>query len=66
MEVEEGAAGRERILVRRGLFKRHSEDLSGGTKTMLDARELPASEGMGEAAPEIDPAPDDAIRPSGT
>ena len=38
-------------------------DLSGCTKTMLDARELP--DGMGEAAPEIGPA-ELAIKPSGT
>jgi hypothetical protein len=43
---------------------RDSEGFSGGTRTMLDARELP--EGMGEAVPEIDPALEVAIKPSGT
>jgi hypothetical protein len=47
-------------------FTRDSEDfkLSGGTKMMLDARELP--DGAGEAVPEIDTAPEVAIKPSGT
>lgn len=44
-------------------FARDSDDLSGGTRAMLDARELP--EGMGEGAPENEPA-EEAIRPSGT
>jgi len=37
---------------------------SDGPKTMLDAHELP--ECRGEAAPEITPAPEVAIKPSGT
>jgi hypothetical protein len=44
-------------------FAQDSDDLSNGIRAMLDARELP--EGMGEGAPENDPA-EDAIRPSGT
>ena len=43
-------------------FMRDS-DLSGGTKTMLDARELP--DGIGEAPPENGHA-ELAIKPSGT
>ena len=38
-------------------------DLSGGTKTMLDARELP--DGIGEPPPDIGAA-ELAIKPSGT
>ena len=45
-------------------FTRDSDDFSGGPTTMLDARELP--EGRGEAAPEITPATEVAIKPSGT
>jgi len=44
-------------------FARDSEDLSGGTKMMLDAHELP--EGVGEVPVEINPA-EEAINPSGT
>jgi len=45
-------------------FTRDSDNLSGGPKTMLDAHELP--ECRGEAAPEITPPPEVAIKPSGT
>ncbi len=44
-------------------FTRDS-DLSGGTRTMLDARELP--EGVGEVPVEINPPAEEAIKPSGT
>jgi hypothetical protein len=62
IKVEEGAIGREGPWCEAG-FTRDSEDLSG-VKRMLDARELP--EGVGEAAPEMNPAAEEAIRPSGT
>jgi hypothetical protein len=45
-------------------FTLDPDEVSGGPKMMLDARELP--EGRGEAAPEITPALEVAIRPSGT
>lgn len=54
----------ERESLRGETFTRDSDDFSGGPKTMLDARELP--EGSGEAAPEIPPTPEVAIKPSGT
>jgi hypothetical protein len=42
-------------------------DRSGGKKAMrLDARELPASEGTGDAAPDDIGPPQDVMRPSGT
>jgi hypothetical protein len=46
------------------VFTRDSEDLSGGTRIMLDARELP--EGVGEVPVEINPPVEEAIKPSGT
>ena len=45
-------------------FTRDSEDLSGGTRIMLDARELP--EGVGEVPVEMNPPVEEAIKPSGT
>ena len=45
-------------------FTRDSDDFSGGPKMMLEAREL--AEGRGEAAPEIAPPLEVAIKPSGT
>lgn len=52
------------VLCGEGFTTRGSEDLSeGGTRMMLDARELP--EGVGEAPAEMNPA-EEAIRPSGT
>ena len=48
-----------------GGFTQNSEDLSGGTRMMLDARELP--EGVGEVPVlEINPPVEEAIKPSGT
>jgi hypothetical protein len=44
-------------------FTRES-DLSGGTRAMLDARELP--EGVGEVPVEMNPPAEEAIKPSGT
>ena len=46
------------------VFTRDSEDLSGGTTIMLDARELP--EGVGEVPVEMNPPVEEAIKPSGT
>jgi hypothetical protein len=53
----------EKELLRGEGFTRDSEDLSGGRRMMLDARELP--EGVGETPAEMNPA-EEAIRPSGT
>lgn len=44
-------------------FTRDS-DLSGGTRMILDARELP--EGVGEVPEDMNPPVEDAIKPSGT
>jgi len=51
------------LLCCEGGFTRDS-DLSGGTRMMLDARELP--EGVGEVPVEMNPPVEEAIKPSGT
>jgi hypothetical protein len=53
----------EKELFRGEGLARDSEDLPGGTRMMLDARELP--EGVGEVPVEMNPA-EEAIKPSGT
>ena len=52
------------LLWREEGFTRDSEDLSGGTRIMLDARELPES--VGEVPVEMNPPVEEAIKPSGT